>query len=278
MRDFFSVPGATLCAVVGQPIAHSKSPVIHRSFAEQFVLQLQYERLEVAPGALSDALARLRRAGCRGVNVTVPLKEEAAALAVSRTDAVVLAGAANTLWWDEGGCLSATNTDGLGLVNDLTRNLGLELAAKQVLLLGAGGAAAGVIGPLMGAGVRHLYLINRNTARACALAERFAGRGAISCITATETLPHVDIVINATAAGLVGEVPCIPAGVVTGQTFCYDMYYATAPTPFMRRCQEIGATGVSDGLGMLVEQAAAAFRIWHALEPDTASVLASLRG
>jgi shikimate dehydrogenase len=275
---FARLTGAILCAVVGKPIGHSKSPLIHRLFAEQFGLPLQYERLEVAPGALSLALDELRARGCRGVNVTVPLKAEAATLAQIRGDAVALAGAANTLWWTAEGELSADNTDGIGLAKDLSQNLGLALAGRSLLLLGAGGAAAGVIAPLLAAQPKALWVMNRDPERAAGLVERFRALGPIALAPRTESPAACDLIINATSAGLADQVPEFPSAMITPRTFCYDMFYGAGRlTPFVRRCRELGATGTSDGFGMLVEQAAEAFRIWHGRAPETASVLAALR-
>lgn len=277
MPPFVRLPGATLCVVVGQPISHSKSPLIHRLFADQLGIPLQYQRLEIAPGTLAAALAQLHAEGCRGVNVTVPLKEEAALLADTRTEGVALAGAANTLWWT-GDEISAANTDGEGLLNDLIRNLKLDLRGRRILLLGAGGAAAGVIGPLLAVHPVALWVMNRNVARAEALVARFRGLGPVSVVSPRDAPPGPpDLVINATAAGLSQTSPEFPGTAVTTGSYCYDMFYAAEPTPFMRRCAELGARGTSDGIGMLVEQAAVAFELWHRRTPDTAPVLAALR-
>ncbi|MGD9604114.1 MAG: shikimate dehydrogenase [Gammaproteobacteria bacterium] len=270
------IPGAVLCAVVGQPIAHSRSPTIHRLFAEQCGLALQYERLEVAPGTLAEALAALRALDCRGVNVTVPLKEEAAALAAARAPAVVAAGAANTLWW-EGEAVSAANTDGVGLLADLVRNLGVTLRGRRILLLGAGGAAAGVIGPLLEAEPAELLILNRNPARAESLRARFADDPRLGILRPGDATGAWEVIINATAAGLAGAGPALPGGAVRPDTFCYDMGYGAEQTPFLRHCVTQGARRVADGLGMLVEQAAAAFALWHGRAPDSGPVLAALR-
>ena len=277
MRLPVRLSGATLCAVVGTPIAHSRSPLIHRLFAEQFGIALQYERVEVGPGALAEALERLRDLGCRGVNVTVPLKEEAASIALEQTACVELAGAANTLWWTDANLLAADNTDGTGLLNDLTRNWGLNLAGKRLLILGAGGAAAGVIAPLLAAKPAILQIINRDQARAEALVERFQTLGPL-CVVSNSALASVpDLLINATSAGVQQAVPEFPPGTVAATTYCYDMFYATGETPFLRHVHQLGAVHVRDGFGMLVEQAAASFQRWHGVCPDTGAVMTGLR-
>lgn len=269
---------ATLCAVVGTPITHSRSPLIHRLFAEQFGIALQYERIEVLPGGLREALQQLQGVGCRGVNVTVPLKAEAAACAVARTAGVDLTGAANTLWWTETQQLAADNTDGAGLIVDLTRHWGVELEGKDVLLLGAGGAAAGIVPSLLAAKPALLRILNRDSQRANALIQRFKTLGPICALEQGASLAEpVNILINATSAGVAHEVPEFPGNAVTALTHCYDLYYASGSTPFLAHVRQLGANYCRDGLGMLVEQAAVAFERWHGVLPDTAPVLASLR-
>lgn len=266
---------ASFCAVIGHPIAHSKSPFIHRQFAEQVGLALQYERIDVHPDELPSALETLRAAGCRGLNVTLPHKAAVAALAVHPSARVAATGAANTLWWDDG--LHADNTDGRGLVRDLTR-WGCELAGRKVLMLGAGGAAAGVIPDLLAAGIAGLWIWNRTAARAAALCARFSPEKAQILAPVDDSgMPQaMDLVINATSAGVVGEVAVLPAGALAPQTACYDMFYADGATPFLSHCQALGARQCRDGLGMLVEQAAVSFERWHGYRPDTAPVLAAL--
>jgi shikimate dehydrogenase len=276
----FRVPEAVLCAVTGFPVSHSRSPFIHRAFAEQFGLPLQYERVEARPGQLSTTLDRLHELGCKGVNVTVPLKEEAAALAAEASMAVQTTGAANTLWWNAEGGLCADNTDGVGLVRDLTRNWGMCLSGQRLAILGAGGAAAGVIPPLFAADVAEIVLINRSQARAEALVERFRSLGTLSTLQpAAHATTPVDLIINATSAGLAGDTPTFPTGLLGPSTHCYDMFYSTSLTPFLAACRARSVCAdLRDGMGMLVEQAAAAFAIWHGLQPDTTAVLSALRG
>ncbi len=272
------VPGAVLCAVTGFPVSHSRSPFIHRAFAEQFGLALQYERVEARPGQLPHTLEQLQELGCRGVNVTVPLKEEAAALAAQVSPAVQATGASNTLWWNAQGALCADNTDGTGLVRDLTLNWGLSLKGLRLAILGAGGAAAGVIPPLFAAGVTAIVLLNRSQARAEALIERFQALGTISTLQPEGATVPADLIINATSAGLSGEAPVFPPALLSPQTHCYDMFYTSTLTPFLAACQTLASCNrLRDGMGMLVEQAAAAFALWHGLEPETSPVLTALR-
>lgn len=274
------IPGAALCVVVGFPVSHSRSPFIHRAFAEQCGLPLQYERMEVQPGQLRAALASLRALDCRGVNVTVPLKGEAAALAMHGSEAVRLAGVANTLWWDAQGDLQADNTDGTGLLRDLRENWGLNLARMRVIILGAGGAAAGIIPPLLGAGVATLTVVNRDQARAEALVRRFSGLGTLAALPMEAPgLVGADLIINATSAGLQGGTPAFPPAWLTPETRCYDLSYAASETPFLARCRaSVSGCLLRDGLGMLVEQAAESFARWHGFRPSTPRVLAALRG
>lgn len=269
---------ARFCAVVGYPIAHSKSPFIHRSFADQRGLALQYERIEVAPGALLEALQFLHGAGCRGINVTLPHKETAASLARFPSARVERTGAANTLWWDEAGNLCADNTDGRGLCRDLL-NWGTSLRGARILMLGAGGAAAGVMPDLLEAAPTVIHVWNRTLARAQALCARFQDTSTkVSTVEdGTPISGPYDLVINATAAGVQGTAPPVPTGALGAATDCYDMFYGTTATPFMLASRAAGARRCRDGLGMLVEQAAVSFERWHGWSPDTAPVLAALR-
>lgn len=269
---------ARFCAVIGFPVAHSKSPFIHRCFAEQRGLALQYERVEVAPGTLPEALSALHAAGCRGVNVTLPHKETAALLADTPMPRVLRTGAANTLWWDEAGRLQADNTDGRGLCRDLG-HWGVELRGARILMLGAGGAAVGVMPDLMEAGPAAIQVWNRTAERAAALCARFQGGATeVGTLEDGESVHGpFDLIINATAAGVEGKAPPIPAHALGSSTACYDMFYGAGPTPFVDACRRAGASRCRDGLGMLVEQAAVSFERWHGWSPETGPVLAALR-
>ncbi|UAW98432.1 shikimate dehydrogenase [Halopseudomonas nanhaiensis] len=264
-------------AVIGNPIAHSKSPLIHRLFAEQTGQALSYEAL-LAP--LDDFAGTLRGflvAG-RGVNVTVPFKEQAWALADAHTAAAERAGAVNTIAVQGDGTLLGDNTDGRGLARDLRFNSGVQLRGSRILLLGAGGASRGVIQPLLAARPDQLCIVNRTVEKAEQLAMMFNDLGPVSAAGLHWVEESVDLIINATSASLGGEVPAIsPKLIRRGHTVCYDMMYASEPTPFNRWAAAHGAARCIDGLGMLVEQAAEAFELWRGVRPDTAPVLAALR-
>lgn len=277
IEGFKPLPGARFCCVVGSPIVHSRSPLVHRIFAEQFGLALHYEKFEVKAGELDKAVLALRALGCIGLNATVPLKEEACGLASYLTPRAARAKAANTLWWDIDARLSADNTDGLGLINDLTLSRTLVIRNSRILLLGAGGAAAGVIPALLDAEPASIVIVNRTHGRAQALLQRFemSGRLSVSTSEATFTKPF-DLVINATAASVASSVPVVGVGAIGPGTVCYDMFYSREETTFLRWARAQGARRCRDGLGMLIEQAAAAFFRWHGRNPDTAPVFAAL--
>ena len=279
MSERFSRPpiGHAYCCVVGSPIAHSKSPQIHQRFAAQFALNLVYERVEVHAGQLERAVHEFRDCDGRGLNVTVPLKEEAYALASRCSERAQRAGASNTLYFDEQGELVADNTDGVGLVRDLASNCGVALDHATVLLLGAGGAARGVVAPLFEAGVQALQLSNRTESRAQNLACELGDCGPISVVPWGQVGKEApDIVVNATALSLDGKLPPLASDALTPGSFCYDMMYASAPTVFVQWARDAGLRA-SDGLGMLVEQAAESFEIWHGLRPETATVIEAIR-
>lgn len=263
-------------AVIGNPIAHSKSPLIHGMFARQTGEQLSYEALLAPLDDFAGTLREFLRQG-RGVNVTVPFKEQAWALVDSHTPAA-LAGAVNTIQRLDDGRLLGDNTDGKGLVRDIQHNAGLALAGKRILLVGAGGAARGVIQPLLQAQPAQLCVVNRTVEKAEQLAMLFKDQGPISAAGFEWIEESVDLIINATSASLDGQLPPIPSSLIRpGHTWCYDMMYASEATVFNRWAAEQGAARCIDGLGMLVEQAAEAFLLWRGVRPDTAPVLAALR-
>ena len=264
-------------AVMGYPIAHSKSPFIHRRFAAETGEPVEYDALLVEPDDFLVAVERFRADGGLGLNVTIPFKEEAFALASRRSDRAERAGAVNTLWFD-GSVVCGDNTDGVGLVRDLRRNLTVDVETRSVLLLGAGGAARGVIGPLLDERPRRLVIANRTASRAVALARRFEGQGPVS-VVALDALPAggFDLVVNATAASLAGDLPPLPRGTLRTGGVAYDTAYAARPTPFVEWGAGEGAIIATDGLGMLVEQAAESFRLWRGREPRTRPVIDALR-
>ncbi|WP_265531730.1 shikimate dehydrogenase [Pseudomonas saponiphila] len=263
--------------VFGNPIGHSKSPLIHRLFAQQTGQQLEYNTL-LAP--LDDFAGAARRffAEGRGANVTVPFKEDAYRLCDSLTERAQRAGAVNTLSKQADGRLLGDNTDGAGLVRDLTVNAGVSLKGKRILLLGAGGAVRGALEPLLAQQPASVVIANRTVEKAERLAELFADLGPVSASGFDWLQESVDLIINATSASLSGELPPIAGSLIEpGQTVCYDMMYGKEPTPFCRWASDHRAAQVLDGLGMLAEQAAEAFFLWRGVRPDSAPVLAELR-
>jgi shikimate dehydrogenase len=263
--------------VFGNPIGHSKSPLIHRLFAAQTGEQLSYETL-LAP--LDDFAGFARRffVEGKGANVTVPFKEQAFQLADSLSARARRAGAVNTLKKLDDGSLLGDNTDGAGLVRDLTVNAGFALRGKRILLLGAGGAVRGVLEPFLAEQPATLVIANRTVQKAEQLAREFADLGPVVACGFDWIDASVDLIVNGTSASLAGELPPIAAGLIApGHTLCYDMMYGKEPTAFNRWAAEQGAAGTLDGLGMLVEQAAEAFFLWRGVRPDSAQVLAELR-
>ena len=267
-------------AVVGNPIAHSKSPWIHAAFARQTGQALVYEALLAPLDDFAGTVARFGAEGGRGLNVTVPFKLEAFALADRRTPRAEAAGAVNTLAFAADGILG-DNTDGAGLVRDLAANLGCPPGGRRILLLGAGGATRGALLPLLDSRPARLTIANRTVAKAEALSTLFAARAGDCVLDACgfDALAgrRFDLVINATAASLADELPPLPPGLYAEGALAYDMMYARAPTRFMRAALADGAARVADGLGMLVEQAAESFTLWRGVRPDSAPVLAELR-
>jgi shikimate dehydrogenase len=269
-------------AVVGHPVEHSQSPFIHAAFARQTGQAIDYGRLLCPLDGFADTLRRFAAddsAGqVRGCNVTVPFKFEAFALAPRHTPRARLAQAANTLRFDAEGWL-ADNTDGIGLVRDIERNAGVPLAGARVLLIGAGGAAAGALGPLLGAAPAEVVVANRTIAKAQALVEQHravAGQTGLSARASADCGCDFDVVVNATASSLQGADIPVDACVLGRGALALDMMYGPAAKGFIGWAQDHGARG-RDGLGMLVEQAAEAFALWRGVQPDTAPVLAALR-
>jgi shikimate dehydrogenase len=267
--------------VIGNPVAHSRSPAIHEAFARQVGITLVYDRI-CAPldgfgATVKDFFAR----GGSGLNVTVPFKEAAFQLAEGGVSArAAMAGAVNTLWMEQGR-LRACNTDGIGLLRDIKR-LGYAPKDRTLLLVGAGGAARGVVFPLLEADCARLHIVNRTAAKAEQLREELIDHAPHTATRVTaggldQAEGAWDIVINATSSSLGSVPPALPAHLYAAGALGYDMFYASARTAFMRQAQADGASVVADGLGMLVGQAAASFAIWHGREPDTGPVLEALR-
>ena len=263
--------------VFGNPIGHSKSPMIHKLFAEQTGQSLDYSTLLAPLEDFSGCATAFFQEG-RGANVTVPFKEQAFRMADSLTERARRAGAVNTLSKLADGTLLGDNTDGAGLVRDLTVNCGISLRGKRVLLLGAGGAVRGALEPLLAERPAVLVIANRTVEKAEQLAQQFADLGPVFPSGFDWLEESVDVIINATSASLAGELPPIsPSLIQAGHTFCYDMMYSKEPTAFCRWASEHGAAQSVDGLGMLVEQAAEAFLLWRGVRPDSTPVLAELR-
>jgi shikimate dehydrogenase len=265
-------------AVIGYPVAHSWSPFIHGLFAKQIGHRLSYSRLEVPPEALNERVAEFFAAEGKGLNVTLPHKQAACLIARERTPRAEMAGAVNTLALrnDE---VFGDNTDGAGLVADLTRNLSFELRGTRVLLLGAGGAARGVLGPLLEADPEYLEIANRSEERAAELAREFSTLGTVhGCGFDAIADSTFDLVLNATSASLQDTIPPIPPSVIGPTTLCYDMAYGKGDTAFTRWSKNAGAGRAETGWGMLVEQAAESFLLWRGIKPDTAPVIAAVKG
>jgi shikimate dehydrogenase len=267
-------------AVIGNPVAHSRSPFIHARFAAAIGEALVYERLLVPLDGFADGVRGFEAAGGRGCNVTVPFKFDACRLAARRSARAELAGAANVLRFDAEGWFGE-NTDGIGLVRDIERNAGVALAGRDVLLAGAGGAAAGVLGPLVEARPARVAVLNRSPDKARALVERhaaFARRCGVALHTVAVTSEErFDVAINATSASLNGDAqPPFAASALRAGALAVDLMYGPAARPFVAWAEAHGAVG-RDGLGMLVEQAAEAFACWRGVRPGTAAVLAALR-
>jgi shikimate dehydrogenase len=263
-------------AVFGNPISHSKSPRIHALFAEQTGIAQHYGTV-LAPNETFEATLRdFFASGAKGANITVPFKERAYAASDELTERAALSGAVNTLKKLDDGRILGDNTDGIGMLSDLQR-LGMIAHGDRVLLVGAGGAARGVILPLLAYGCR-LVVTNRTFERAQHLQGIFAAKGDISALPLNELDDQsFDLIINATASGIKGEVPALPATVVNAHTRVYDMFYQAGPTPFIAWAKQQGAGQTADGLGMLVGQAAHAFNLWHGVMPEIAPVLAQLK-
>ena len=294
-------------AVIGNPIAHSQSPLIHAAFAAQTGEPIEYDRILGDPDDFAGDVRRFVAEGGRGLNVTVPFKTAAFELLDDLSEQARAAGAVNTLIVRDGGLLRGDNTDGIGLLRDLTENHGFALAGKRVLLLGAGGAARGVLRPLLEAGPAELLIANRTGAKAEALAAQFSNldssaQSTVAVSDASDRPPSTpqrtrgrepvavtgsglegvagqrfDLIINATSTGLNDQVPAIPDDCLAEGGWVYDLLYADEPTPFCRWGQARGAAQVLDGFGMLVEQAAESFWLWRGIRPETATVIARLR-
>jgi shikimate dehydrogenase len=263
--------------LVGHPVAHSWSPFIHGMFAKSTAQNLVYRLFDIPPDNFRRESLRLFTSGVRGLNVTVPHKQAAAELVNELTPRAARAQAVNTITLRDDTTLLGDNTDGVGLACDLEQNLKLQLAGKRILMLGAGGAVRGVLGPLFEREPLELMIANRTVKRAQKLADEFADLGTIDYCSFEELQgPPYDLIINGTSASLQGETPALPAGLVGEHTICYDMAYGRGHTPFTLWAKSLNAGRTSKGWGMLVEQAAASFLIWRGIRPQTRPVLDAL--
>jgi shikimate dehydrogenase len=264
--------------VIGYPVSHSRSPVIHRLFAAQTGQSLQYELLEVPPDKFEQAVRQFQRTGGKGLNVTVPHKRSVLSLCDQLSERARTAGAVNTVSFRDSE-IHGENTDGIGLLRDLAVNLDLALDDANILILGAGGATRGIIEPLLEMQPAQLTIANRTIGKAEALVEQFSASGPIAACGFGDvpTDDEYDLIINATSAAVRGETPPYPDQAVSPGTFCYDLSYGLKPTPFMAWARRQGAEQAVMGWGMLVEQAAESFRIWRGVRPDTAPVLKQVR-
>jgi len=260
--------------VMGYPVSHSRSPVIHRLFALQTGQDMQYELLQVTPEKLETAVRQFQRTGGKGLNVTAPHKSAIARLVDKTSERAATAGAVNTVSFRDGE-IHGDNTDGIGLLRDLSVNLGVNLEDANILVLGAGGATRGIVGPLLEMGPASLRIANRTLDKAQAIAEHFARSGPVTAcrFNVVPVSEPYDLIINATSAGLQGDAPPYPAAAITDQTYCYDLSYGLTATPFSVWARDNGAAHSVMGWGMLVEQAAESFHIWRGIRPNTAPVL-----
>jgi shikimate dehydrogenase len=265
-------------AVFGHPVAHSKSPRIHMLFAQQLGHSIEYTAIDLEPGHFAEGVDAFRVAGGRGANVTVPFKRDAYELSTHPSDRARQAGAVNTLRFDPDGSIFGDNTDGTGLVHDLTRNLGVHLRDRNILLLGAGGAVRGVLGPLLRQHPALVVIANRTVARAKELISTFAALGRVEA-SGFDALKgrRFDLVINGTAASLSDDVLPLPPNLFANRALAYDMMYGEKSRPFLDWAATHGAETVTDGLGKLVEQAAESYFLWHGVRPATPTVIQTLR-
>jgi shikimate dehydrogenase len=261
----------------GNPVGHSKSPQIHHGFARALGHDVEYGLIEAPPGGFAAAALAFRDGGGKGCNITTPFKFDAHALAHERGPGAEQAGSANCLKFEPDGRIRAEMFDGVGLVRDIERNLGLPLRARRVLVLGAGGAARGCVAPLLAAAPQRLVVANRTADKARALAHLFAAHGAVEgCGLDDLADERFDVIVNGTSAHLLGEALSVPGGVFHGAALAYDMTYGKGLTPFLRQARAAGAARCADGVGMLVEQAAQAWVWWRGVRPDTRAMIDQL--
>ncbi len=268
-------------AVIGNPVAHTKSPMLQMAFARQCGQDMEYGTVLGARDGFTDAVRQFQRSGGKGMNITVPFKLEAFALADECTPRAQAAGAANTFTFGNDGSILADNTDGIGIVRDIRDNLGCRLEGRRILLLGAGGAVRGALLPILEENPGEVFIANRTPEKAIALARQFSEKTVNTSLSGgslNDIEGCFDLIINGTASSLAGEAPLLPQNTWnTDSLLAYDMFYAREATPFMRAAQSAGVARCCDGLGMVVEQGAESFFLWRGVRPDTAPVIAALR-
>ncbi len=264
-------------AVFGCPVKHSQSPRIHTLFAAQTGIKLDYQAIEVSPDRFTESVTAFLQDSGKGLNITVPFKEAAYAMCTNLTKRAQFAASVNTLWLDGQSNICGDTTDGEGLIRDLTVNNQINIANQSVLILGAGGAVRAIIGPLCAQKPKHIAIANRTVSRARQLAKKVSDKISIMACSYDDLDDSFDLIINGTALSLAGALPPLAKVRLNKQACCYDLMYGAQPTCFMTWAQTQGATTILDGLGMLVEQAAASFFIWHGQMPDPTPVIAALR-
>lgn len=272
-------------AVVGNPIQHSKSPIIHQAFAQQEGVEIEYQRMLSETSTFMSDVDRFHANGGMGLNVTLPFKVSAYEHCVSCNDYANAAQAVNTISFNSQGEWLGANTDGIGLMRDLTDNQGVDLGARSILILGAGGSVRGILLPLLLQQPAKIVIANRSVDKAIALAEQFSAHGKLSAcgyddltaMTQAAEQQCFDVVINATSASLSQQLPPISDSIVDSKSFCYDLAYSDTATVFMQWAQQRGVYGCCDGIGMLIEQAAESYAIWRGIHPDTQPVFKLLR-
>lgn len=265
-------------ALFGNPLGHSKSPLIHNGFAKVTGEDVEYGLIEAPLDGFAKAALAFRDSGAKGCNVTTPFKLDAFALATDKLERAQQAGAANCLRFERDGRILAEMFDGVGLANDIERNLGISMKGKRVLMLGAGGAARGALAAFLGRGPAEVVVANRDSAKAKALQQQLGGIGKVAGCSYADlgASERFDLVINSTSASLRGELPPVDAGVFTQATLAYEMAYGKGLTPFLRLAQNAGVPRLADGVGMLVEQAAEAWVWWRNVRPDTRATIDKL--
>ena len=277
MSSFNLISSLSNYAVFGNPVKHSKSPQIHSLFARQTGITLAYQAIEVPLNNFNEYVSLFATQKGKGLNITVPFKEEAFSLCDSLTQRAKTAASVNTIWFDNNKVHGDT-TDGQGLINDLTVNHEINLNNKSLLILGAGGSVKAILEPLLIQEPEKIIIANRTLSRAEALVEKFSGLGNLEARSYSELVDQsFDLVINGTSLSLQGELPPLPETLFKSNACSYDLMYSAEPTIFMQWSSKQGASNVLDGLGMLVEQAAESFHIWHGVKPDTAPVIKTLR-